>query len=331
VTSLRGKRVVVTGATGFIGSHLVQRLVREGAEVRAMAHYRGDPSLHNLEHLAADELGALEVRRGDLRDATFVRHAIEGRDVVFHLGALVSIPHSYASPGAFVATNVEGTLHVLDACRDAQTPVLVHTSTSEVYGTARTTPMDEAHPLQAQSPYAASKTGADQLVESYRRAFGLPAVTVRPFNTYGPRQSARAIIPTIMSQLTSGQSALRLGALTPVRDLTFVTDTVDGFIAAATTKEALGQVLNLGVGEGIAIGDLARRIMEIAGRRVPIETDAARLRPEESEVLALVSDNRRAGAVLGYAPKVSLDDGLAQTLAFVRAHAASFRPERHGV
>ncbi len=323
--------MLVTGATGFIGSHLVQQLVSDGASVRAMAHYRGDPTLGNLEFLPAEARAALTVIKGDVGDPFFVRRAVEGCDIVFHLAALIGIPYSYVAPASYVATNVQGTLNVLEACRTEGTPRLVHTSTSEAYGTARQTPIDEQHPLQAQSPYSASKIGADKLAESYHCAFRLPVVTIRPFNTFGPRQSARAVIPTIAGQLLAGAGSLRLGSLTPVRDLTFVTDTVAGLIRGALAENVDGEVFNLGVGRGISIGDLAARIMALVGREIPVETDAARVRPEASEVLELLSDNAKARERLGWEPAVSLDQGLEHTCEFLRANPAWVRPEDYGV
>ena len=329
--SLADKRVLVTGAAGFIGSHLVQRLLAERADVRAMTHYRGDPSLHNLEFLAQEEASRLEVIRGDVEDPFFVRRAVEGCEVVFHLAALIAIPYSYVAPASYVATNVSGTLNVLEACRSEGTPRMVHTSTSECYGTARYTPIDENHPLQGQSPYSASKIAADKIVESYYNAFDLPVVTIRPFNTYGPRQSARAVIPTIISQLAVGRPTIRLGSLAPVRDFTFVTDTAAGFLCGATAEGVEGQVFNLGVGKGITVGELARKIIELFGSDAQIETEEQRLRPEKSEVLALISDNRAAAERIGWQPQVSLDQGLRQTIEFVRDHPELFAADKYGV
>lgn len=330
--SLQGKTVLVTGATGFIGSHLVERLVQRGARVRAMSHYRSDPSLHNLALLPREVLEHVEVLRGNVEDPFFVRSAVAGCDVVFHLAALIAIPYSYVAPASYVATNVTGTLNVLEACRSEGTPRLVHTSTSETYGTAQYTPIDEKHPLVGQSPYSASKIGADMLAESYHRSMELPVVTIRPFNTFGPRQSARAVIPTIISQLAAGVSELRLGSLAPVRDFTYASDTADGFIAGALAPSgAEGQLFNLGVGKGITIGDLARTLMELMEVDVPLTEDAQRVRPDKSEVLALISDNRKAKAGLGWEPKVSLREGLERTIAFVRAHPELFRPKEYSV
>jgi NAD dependent epimerase/dehydratase len=328
---MHGKKVLVTGATGFIGSHLVQRLVQQGASVRAMSHYRSDPSLHNLAHLTADERAAVEVVRGNIEDPFFVRGAVAGCDAVFHLAALIAIPYSYVAPASYVATNITGTLNVLEACRSEGTPRVLHTSTSETYGSAQYTPIDEKHPLVGQSPYSASKIGADALAESYHRALGVPVVTIRPFNTFGPRQSARAVIPTIISQLAAGVPELKLGSLSPVRDFTYAGDTADGFIAGALADGVEGELFNLGVGSGITIGDLALRIMKLMDIEVPLTEDTQRVRPGKSEVMALISDNRKAKERLGWAPKVSLDEGLRRTIAFVRDHPELFRPAEYAV
>ena len=329
--SLEGKKVLVTGATGFIGSHLVERLVQRGAHVRAMSHYRSDPSLHNLALTPGQVRESVEVIRGNVEDPFFVRTAVAGCDVVFHLAALIAIPYSYVAPASYVATNVTGTLNVLEACRSEGTPRLVHTSTSETYGSAQYTPIDEKHPLVGQSPYSASKIGADMLAESYYRSMELPVVTIRPFNTFGPRQSARAVIPTIISQLAAGVDELKLGSLSPVRDFTYAADTADGFIAGALADGVEGGLYNLGVGKGITIGDLARTIMELMEVDVPLTEDAQRVRPGKSEVLALISDNSKAKAELGWEPKLSLREGLSRTIEFVRSHPELFRPKEYSV
>ncbi len=329
--SLEGKKVLVTGATGFIGSHLVERLVQRGAHVRAMSHYRSDPSLHNLALAPAQVRENVEVIRGNVEDPFFVRTAVTGCDVVFHLAALIAIPYSYVAPASYVATNVTGTLNVLEACRSEGTPRLVHTSTSETYGSAQYTPIDEKHPLVGQSPYSASKIGADMLAESYYRSMELPVVTIRPFNTFGPRQSARAVIPTIISQLAAGVDELKLGSLSPVRDFTYAADTADGFIAGALADGVEGGLYNLGVGKGITIGDLARTIMELMEVDVPLTEDAQRVRPGKSEVLALISDNSKAKDELGWEPQVSLREGLSRTIEFVRGHPELFRPREYSV
>jgi NAD dependent epimerase/dehydratase len=315
---MRG-RVLVTGAAGFIGSHLVETLVRSGAEVTALVHYNSRDDRGNLEHLPRDLLAAIKVLRGDVRDAYFMRSAMHNMDTVFHLAALIAIPYSYRAPAAYVDTNVIGTLNVLQAARDSGVQRLVHTSTSEVYGTARYVPIDEDHPLQAQSPYAASKIAADKLAESFHLSFGLPVVTVRPFNTFGPRQSRRAVLATIVSQVLAG-GPVRLGNLDPVRDLCFVTDTAQGFVLAAQSAEAIGSVINLGTGRGVRIGELAEAVFEVAGRRAEIHQEDQRFRPDASEVMRLIASWSRAEKLLGWAPRVSLRDGLAATVDWFRAH-----------
>jgi UDP-glucose 4-epimerase len=325
----RGRRVLVTGAGGFIGSHLVERLARAGASVRALLRYSSRADAGNLRFLPPDLLGAVELLRGDIRDPHFLLDASEGVDAVFHLAALIGIPYSYQAPGEYVAVNVAGTLNVLEAARRRGVSRVVHTSTSETYGTAQYRPIDEKHPLVAQSPYAASKVGADKLAESYHLSFGLSAVTVRPFNTFGPRQSARAVVPTILAQLLSGARELRLGALEPQRDLTFVGDTAEGLLALGACDTAVGRTVNLGTGETLSVGDLALTCMRVVGREVPVRTDEERLRPAASEVMALVSDNRLARELCGWRPRVSLEEGLRRTAEFVRAHPDLYCPEEY--
>lgn len=325
-----GTRVLVTGAAGFIGSHLVERLVALGCRVRAFVHYNGAGYRHNLELLSPDTQRAIEEVSGDIADPYAVAAAVADQEIVFHLAALIAIPYSYRAPAAYVATNVVGTLNVLEACRRHGVQRLVHTSTSEVYGTAQYVPIDEQHPLVAQSPYAASKIGADKVVESFQRSFGVPTVTVRPFNTFGPRQSARAVIPTIISQALLGET-IRLGSLTPVRDFTFVTDTAAGFVAAAQSSDAVGQVVQLGTGVGVSIGDLAHMVVQRVGRDVPILADAARLRPSQSEVERLIASNTRVRSLTGWLPEVDLARGLDHTIAFIREHPERYRPEVYHV
>lgn len=320
-----GRQVLVTGAGGFIGSHLTERLVREGARVRAFVRYNSRQEVGLLALLPRDLLAALEVVSGDLRDGEAIRRAMAGIDVVFHLGALIAIPYSYVHPREVVETNVLGTLNVLMAARDLGTGRVVHTSTSEVYGTARYAPIDEAHPLQGQSPYSASKIGADKIAESFHRSFGIPVATIRPFNTYGPRQSARAVIPTIITQALVG-SEVRLGALDPVRDFTFVEDTVDGFLRGGWVQEAIGQEINVGGGECISIGDLAAKILTLAGRDLPVLGDAQRLRPAQSEVMKLHAGADRARQLLGWEAKVGLEEGLRRTIDWIGQHIGLYRP-----
>lgn len=317
---MKNARVVVTGAGGFIGSHLVEALVREGAEVTAMAHYNADSNVGNLRFLDPSALAAVKVVHGDLTDAEYVKRLAAGADVVFHLGALVGIPHSYVAARSYVETNVVGTFNILEAVRASGTARMIHTSTSEVYGSALYTPIDEKHPLQAQSPYSATKIGADKIVESFHASFSVDTVIVRPFNTFGPRQSARAVIPTVIGQALGNFKTIRLGALAPIRDMTFVSDTVAGFITAAKTKTAAGGVFNLGTGEGFPIGAIAEKILEIMEVDATIELDPTRVRPPRSEVDRLISDNSAFRAATGWSPSVSLEEGLRETVAFFRQH-----------
>jgi NAD dependent epimerase/dehydratase len=324
-----GKRVLVTGAGGFIGSHLTERLVRDGHEVRALVRYNGRDDRGHLDALSPDIGGSVEVHRGDLKDPEAVRGAVAGRDWVFHLGALIAIPYSYQNPLDVVQTNVVGTAHVLDACRSIGTlERVVLTSTSEVYGTARYVPIDEGHPLQGQSPYAATKIGADALGLSYHRAFDLPVTILRPFNTFGPRQSARAIIPTIISQALS-RPVVRLGSLEPRRDLTYVKDTVAGFVAIAACAAAVGRVVNIGRGNDLSIGDLVERIAARLGTPLRVETDTQRIRPAASEVGRLLAGTALARELWGWAPRYSLDHALDETIAWVREHLGRFRVDAY--
>ncbi|MCX7682546.1 MAG: SDR family NAD(P)-dependent oxidoreductase [Anaerolineae bacterium] len=323
-----GKRVLVTGAGGFIGSHLAERLVELGARVRALVHYNALGTWGWLDSSPVRD--ELEVVAGDICDRDRVRQAVSGVEIVFHLAALIAIPYSYHAPLSYVRTNVEGTLNVLQAAREEEVERVVHTSTSEVYGTARYVPIDEAHPLQGQSPYAASKIGADKLAEAFYLSFGLPVVTLRPFNTYGPRQSARAVIPTIIMQALTGQE-IRLGNLSPTRDLNFVLDTVEGFVCAAASPGAVGKTINIGTGREIAIGELARLILGLLGKELPIVCEEARVRPEGSEVERLCADNRLARELLGWQPRYALEEGLRRTIAWMEVHFERFRPDRYTI
>jgi NAD dependent epimerase/dehydratase len=323
------KKVLVTGAGGFIGSHLAERLVRDGHQVRALVRYNGRDDRGSLSDLPAEIQAAIEVERGDLKDPGAVRRAVAGQEWIFHLGALIAIPYSYHNPYDVVQTNVLGTAHVLDACRASETVSrVVLTSTSEVYGTAQTVPIDERHPLQGQSPYSATKIGADALGESYFRAFGLPVTILRPFNTFGPRQSARAIIPTIISQALA-RPTIRLGRLDPRRDLTFVKDTVAGFVAIAGCDEALGRAVNIGRGEDISIGELVATIGRRMGRTITVESDQERHRPAASEVERLLAGIALAQNLWGWKPKYSLDEGLDETITWVKDHLDRFRVEAY--
>jgi len=324
---LRTGRALVTGAGGFIGSHLVERLVAGGTRVRAFVRYTSRGNLGLLAQLPAEALASLEIVHGDLRDSSAILKAMEDCEEVYHLGALIAIPYSYVHPREVVETNVIGTLNVLEAARRTKPRRVIVTSTSEVYGTSRSEKISEAHPLQGQSPYSASKIGADKLAESYYRAFDVPVVTVRPFNTYGPRQSARAIIPTIITQALA-LSTVSIGAFKPTRDFTYVTDTVAGFLAAAAAPpdRVLGREINLGADDEIAVDDLARRIMALVGRNLELVCDSRRLRPEKSEVERLHSDNRLAKELLGWSPTVSLTEGLRRTIDWIRDNLQFYRP-----
>ena len=326
--TLSGSKVLVTGAAGFIGSHLAEHLVERGADVRALVRYNSSGRRGWLD--ASEHADAIEVVAGDICDRDSVYGAMEGVDAVFHLAALIAIPYSYAAPASYVRTNVEGTLNVLQAARSLETERVIHTSTSEVYGTALYAPIDEKHPLQGQSPYSASKIGADKMAESFYRSFDTPVVTVRPFNTFGPRQSARAVIPTIISQLAVG-TRVKLGSLTPTRDLNYVGNTVRGFAAAAEASGAEGETVNLGSGREISIGDLARTIAGIMGKEIEIQTDDQRLRPEKSEVDRLLADASKAKAVLGWEPAFTLEEGLEQTVDWLQANVAHYRPDEYTV
>ncbi|MGI5470949.1 GDP-mannose 4,6-dehydratase [Streptomyces sp. CA-132043] len=325
-----GRRVLVTGAEGFIGSTLVDLLVERGARVRALVHYKPYAEKGHLARYLRPG-GPVEMVAGDVRDAGRVRDAVAGCDTVFHLAALIGIPYSYDSPGAYVQTNVVGTENVCEAARLHGVRRLVHTSTSEVYGTARTVPIGENHPLQPQSPYSASKIGADMLALSHWHAFELPVTVVRPFNTYGPRQSARAVIPAILAQLHSGARRIKLGSLTPTRDFTYVTDTAEGFLAMAECDRAVGEVVNLGTGQEISIGQLVEELMAASGREAEVVVDRARLRPAGSEVERLLSDNARARELSGWQPRVPLKVGLRRTSDWVGGHLHLFAADRYQV
>jgi NAD dependent epimerase/dehydratase len=316
---------LVTGAGGFIGSHLVEFLLRQGLRVRALVRYTSTGTAGWLDTLPHQLREGLTIVQGDVRDAESVDQVVAGCDVVFHLAALIGIPYSYTAPGAYVDINIKGTYHVLEAARRHGVGRVVVTSTSEVYGTARYTPIDEDHPLQPQSPYSATKIGADNLALSYFHSFGLPITVVRPFNTFGPRQSARAVIPTIISQLLVSEQ-LRLGNLTPVRDLLYVEDTARGFVAAAESPATIGTVLNLATGEGSSVGSLVERIGALTGRSPHLVQDSERVRPDTSEVFRLIGSNKRAGELAGWTPRISLDAGLERTVEWLRSHQHLYRP-----
>ncbi len=324
------RKVVVTGAGGFIGSHLVSLLLSEGADVTAFVRYnsRGEQGL--LRYVGAEGPGTLSVVSGDIRDARAVRELVRGADTVFHLAALIGIPYSYANPSDVVHTNVLGTLNVLNAALDEDRPRVVHTSTSEAYGTAQYVPIDELHPLQGQSPYAASKIGADKLAESYHRSFGLEVTTVRPFNSFGPRQSARAVIPTIISQALSG-GAIRLGSTDTRRDFTFVEDTARGFLLAGQSEAAIGDVVNVGSGTETTVSAVVEEVCRIVGREVLVELDERRVRPDRSEVLRLLCDRRKAKGLMGWVPAVSFSEGLRRTVDWVAGHPEMYPTHAYSV
>jgi len=320
----KDKKVLVTGAGGFIGSHLTERLVKKGASVRALVHYNALGSWGWLdESLVRSDI---EVVAGDVCDRDSVRQAMRDTEVVFHLAALIGIPYSYHAPLSYVRTNIEGALNVLQSARELGVERVIHTSTSEAYGTARHVPIDEEHPLQGQSPYSATKIGADKLAGAFHLSFGLPVVTVRPFNTFGPRQSARAVIPTIITQCLTG-NVVRLGNLQPTRDLSYVSDIVEGFLLAALAPAAVGQTINLGSGREISIGDLAKLIIHLVGRPISIEGEEKRVRPDKSEVDRLLADNTLARTVLGWEPAISLEEGLERTIEWMKQHLGRYRPD----
>lgn len=324
------RKVLVTGAAGFIGSHLTEALARAGADVTAMIRYSSSPAWGSLEHLSPDLKNSINVVAGNIEDPEFVTQTVRDQEIVFHLAALIAIPYSYVAPRSYVRTNIEGTLNVVEAARQLGVSRVVHTSTSEVYGTAITETIDEAHPLQGQSPYSASKIGADKIAESYSRSFSTPAVTVRPFNTFGPRQSARAFIPTIISQALT-RDVIELGALDTLRDMTFVGDTVSGFLAAGATPGIEGETINLGTGQTFPVSHFAERILSLMNVRKRIVQDPKRIRPAMSEVLRLVSNNGKAQQLLQWTPGTSIDEGLKLTINFVEANIGSYRANLYNI
>lgn len=325
--------MLVTGADGFIGSHLVEALLDMGCQVKAFVYYNSFNSWGWLESISEKKLSHIEVFSGDIRDSNGVRKAVRGVQTVFHLSALIGIPFSYHSPGSYVDTNLKGTLNILQACREYEVERLIVTSTSEVYGTAKYVPIDEKHPLQAQSPYSATKIAADKMAESFYRSFGLPVVIARPFNTYGPRQSARAVIPTVITQLLSGMSTIHLGSLHPTRDFNFVTDICRGFIALAGCDQAIGKDVNIGSGNEVSIGELVDLISAHLNTSAKIVADEGRKRPPLSEVERLVCDNSLIRDLTGWRPEVSIHDGLAATIAWFKDgnHLSRYKPHLYNV
>lgn len=334
---MASKKILVTGADGFIGSHLTEALVRQGYDVRAFVLYNSFNSWGWLDHAEQSIRRSLDVFAGDIRDPHGVKEAMKGCDVVLHLAALIAIPYSYHSPDTYVDTNIKGTLNVLQAARELGSVKVIHTSTSEVYGTARFVPITEEHPLQGQSPYSASKIGADQLAYSFFASFGLPVTIVRPFNTYGPRQSARAVIPTIITQIAAGQCRIKLGATHPTRDFNFVLDTVAGFILAANSDAGVGEVVNFGSNYEISIGDTVRLIAEAMGAEIEIETEEERLRPKNSEVERLWADNAKAKRLFGWEPayggREGFKRGLAETAGWFAdpTNLAAYKADRYNI
>lgn len=321
------KKVLVTGADGFIGSHLTEELVKSGYEVRAFVYYNSFNTWGWLDNLPSDIMKHIDIFTGDIRDPNGVRTAMKGIDAVFHLAALIAIPFSYHSPDSYVDTNIKGTLNVLQAARDCNTERILVTSTSEVYGTAQYVPIDEKHPFQGQSPYSATKIGADRLAESFYRSFALPVTIVRPFNTYGPRQSARAVIPTIITQLLSGVTELKLGSLTPTRDFNYVKDTVAGFIAIAHSDKTIGEEINIATQQEISIGDLAQTIITLINPEAHIVCDEQRLRPEKSEVNRLLGSNEKIRSLTAWTPRYTLSDGIAETISWIQVNMAKYKAD----
>jgi NAD dependent epimerase/dehydratase len=323
----QGKKVFVTGAAGFIGSHVVEELVHQGAVVTALVHYNSNSNIANLNYLDVEILQQVNIVFGDVTDAFQVDYLIKGQDIVLHLAALIGIPYSYVAPAAYVAANINGTLNILEACRKNNTSKLVVTSTSETYGTALYAPIDEKHPLQGQSPYSATKIGADKLAESYWLSFSLPVCIFRPFNTFGPRQSMRAVIPTIIAQALQDGNEIKLGSLSPVRDMVFVKDTAAGFLKAGLSANSNGEVISVGTGTGATIGQIVDLVQEIIGTNKTVLEDTGRVRPEKSEVFKLICDNQKAKALLDWEPKVSLKEGLIQTIDFIQKNKALYNAE----
>ncbi len=326
-----GRTVLVTGAAGFIGSHLTEALLSEGAQVRALIRYNSAGRRGFLDDLTPAQHARLQVLATTVEDPCAVDQAVQGCDTVFHLAALIGIPYSYVAPQHYVSTNVQGTLNVLQACLRHKVRRLVHTSTSETYGTAQYAPIDEKHPLVGQSPYSASKIAADQMAIAYHRSFELPVAILRPFNTYGPRQSARAIIPTVIAQVLAGRDPIEIGSVTPQRDFNFVADTVAGFLGIAQCDAAIGEVVNVGAGRTWTIGETIERIAALVGRPVSVRCQEERVRPEASEVLLLLADTNKAKALFGYQPAVDLDQGLLRTIEWLKANQHRYRPGEYAV
>ncbi|MHC1682471.1 MAG: NAD-dependent 4,6-dehydratase LegB [Clostridiaceae bacterium] len=328
---LKGKKVLITGSEGFIGSHLTERLVELGADVTALVQYNSFNNWGWIDTFDKKMKESIKVVTGDIREYDGMKKIIQNQDVVFHLAALIAIPYSYLSPMAYIRTNVEGTTNVLEACREYNIEKVIHTSTSETYGTALYVPIDEKHPLQGQSPYSASKIGADKIAESYFTSFNLPVATIRPFNTYGPRQSARAVIPTIISQILSGKTEIKLGSLTPTRDFNYVKDTTEAFIKIAESDKTIGEVINAGSNYEISIGETVKKIIDIIGKDVKIICDEERIRPEKSEVNRLWAENTKIKELTDWSPKYSLDQGLGETVEWIKNNLNYFKTDIYNV
>lgn len=326
-----GKKVLVTGADGFIGSHLTEMLVEQGYDVKAFAYYNSFNTWGWLDTLPKDKLDAIEVFTGDIRDPNGVRTAMKGMEQVFHLAALIAIPFSYHSPDSYVDTNIKGTLNVLQAGRELETERIMITSTSEVYGTAQYVPIDEKHPYQGQSPYSATKIGADRLAESFYRSFNMPISIVRPFNTFGPRQSARAVIPTIISQLLAGKEEIKLGSLTPTRDFNYVKDTAAGFIAISKSDKTIGEEINIATQQEISIGDLANEIIAQINPKAKIVCEEERLRPEKSEVNRLLGANAKIQSLTDWSPKYTFAQGIEETISWMRDNLKAYKTDIYNV
>ncbi|NFN92763.1 NAD-dependent epimerase/dehydratase family protein [Clostridium botulinum] len=329
--NLNGKKILITGSEGFIGSHLTERLVELGADVTALVQYNSFNTWGWIDNFDKHIKENIKVVTGDVREYDSMKRIIKGQEIVFHLAALIAIPYSYLSPMAYVRTNIEGTTNVLEACRDYDIEKIVHTSTSETYGTALYVPIDESHPMQGQSPYSASKIGADKIAESFYKSFNMPIATVRPFNTYGPRQSARAVIPTIISQILAGKTEIKLGSLTPTRDFNYVKDTVEAFVKIAESDKTIGEVINASSNHEISIGNLVEKIIFLSGKDVKILCDEERLRPENSEVNRLWGNNSKIKELTEWTSQYSLDDGLLETIKWIKNNINYFKTDVYNV
>jgi dTDP-glucose 4,6-dehydratase len=327
---LSGKKVLVTGGAGFIGSHLVEALLEKGAIVRVFLKYDSTGSLEELEKLPPEKLSKIEIFKGNIQDIESTKEAVKGMDVIFHLAALISIPYSYENPREFMDVNIMGTFNILESARNSGIEKIVVTSTSEVYGTAIYSPIDEKHPLQAQSPYSASKIAAEKIAESFYKTYGLPVAIIRPFNTYGPRQSTRAIIPTIISQALT-KDKIKLGSLSPRRDFNYVKDTVNGFIRIAECDASIGEVINIGSGESVSIGEVKDLIGQIINKELVVETDESRTRPQNSEVMLLKCDNSKAKRLLNWQPSYSLREGLLEVINYMKENIKDYNPEKYHI